>query len=134
MKKAFLILLAASSLLVSCSSSEETSGEGQATEEVMNKQQRVSKETFKAFLDGHKDEVQLVDVRTPEEYNAGTIDGAVNMDFYGADFQAQLESLDKEEPVMIFCKSGGRSGQTLEMMKEMGFKTVLELEGGYSNW
>lgn len=134
MKKVFLVLIAVSSLLVSCNSAEETSGEGQTTEEVMNKQQRVSKETFKSFLDSHKGEVQLVDVRTPEEYGAGTIDGAVNMDFYGADFQSQLATLDKEKPVMIFCKSGGRSGQTLEMMKGMGFTTVLELEGGYSNW
>lgn len=56
------------------------------------------------------------------------------MDFYGPNFASELESLDKDKPVMIFCKSGGRSGQTLEMMKEMGFSTVLELEGGYSGW
>lgn len=133
MKKVLLVLLAVSSIMISCGSSEEVSEE-QITEEVMNKQQRVSQEVFKAFLDENKEDVQLVDVRTPEEYNAGTIGGAVNMDFYGADFQAQLATLDKEKPVMIFCKSGGRSGQTLEMMKEMGFTTVLELEGGYSNW
>lgn len=133
MKKVLLILLAFSTIMISCDSSEEVSGD-QATQEVMNKQQRVSKEVFKAFLDENKGEVQLVDVRTPEEYNAGTIGGAINMDFYSADFQSQLATLDKEKPVMIFCKSGGRSGQTLEMMKEMGFTTVLELEGGYSNW
>lgn len=123
--------MALSLTVVSCGT--ESSGETQSMEEVMNKQQRVSKETFKSFLAENK-EVQLIDVRTPDEFHAGTIDGAKNMDFYGPDFHAQLESLDKEKPVMIFCKSGGRSGQTLDMMKEMGFTTVLELEGGYSNW
>ncbi|CAG5080336.1 rhodanese-like domain-containing protein [Parvicella tangerina] len=132
MKNFVIVLLALSTVFVACNNTD--SGEAASTEEVMNKQQRVSKATFKAFLDEHGDEVQLVDVRTPEEYGAGTIDGAKNMDFYGPNFASELESLDKDKPVMIFCKSGGRSGQTLEMMKEMGFSTVLELEGGYSGW
>lgn len=132
MKKIFVILFAATAFLVSCSNTDAT-GQVASTEEVMNKQQRVSKETFKAFLAENKD-VQLIDVRTAEEHNAGTIEGAKNMDFYGSNFKSQLESLDKDKPVMIFCKSGGRSGQTLDMMKEMGFSTVLELEGGYSGW
>lgn len=131
MKKILIALVMLNFLTTACGTSE--AAETQSIEEVMNKQQRVSKETFKAFLAENKD-VQLVDVRTPEEYNAGTIDGATNMNFNGPEFQSQLESLDKEKPVMIFCKSGGRSGQTLEMMKQMGFSTVLELEGGYSNW
>lgn len=132
MKKIILILLAVSSIVVSCNS--EGSGEAVPAEEMVNKQERVSQATFKAFLDENKSEVQLVDVRTPGEYDAGTIEGAINMDFNGANFTAQLESLDKSKPVMIFCKSGGRSGQTLKMMKGMGFSTVLELEGGYSGW
>jgi rhodanese-related sulfurtransferase len=132
--KNILALLIAAFVLVGCASAEGEEGAATSTTDAMNKQERVSKETFKSFLSENKGNVQLIDVRTPDEYAAGTIEGAKNMDFYGENFQADLESLDKEQPVMIFCKSGGRSGQTLEMMKEMGFSTVLELEGGYSGW
>ncbi len=131
--KKIVVLFFAAFMMVGCANSQEA-GEEVPTENLMNKQQRVSKATFKAFLSENKSEVQLVDVRTPEEYHAGAIDGAENMDFYSADFQSKLETLDKEKPVMIYCKSGGRSGQTLELMKEMGFSTVLELEGGFSGW
>lgn len=131
--KNILVLLISAMLMASCGTAQEE-GAAASTESLMNAQQRVSKEEFKTFLSENKGNVQLVDVRTQDEYVAGSIEGATNMDFYGADFKAQLETLDKEEPVMIYCKSGGRSGQTLEMMKDMGFKTVLELEGGYSGW
>lgn len=118
-------------MLGSCGNTESTPGH--STEQLMNKQQTVSKEDFKAFMEANEN-IQLVDVRTPEEYGAGSIEGAKNIDFYGSNFQAELSKLNKEEPVLIYCKSGGRSGQTLALLKEMGFKTVLDLDGGFSNW
>jgi rhodanese-related sulfurtransferase len=95
--------------------------------------QRVSREQFKQYLESNPT-VQLVDVRTASEYSSGKIGNAINYDFYGNEFKQQLEKLDKTSPVLIYCASGGRSGQTLEMMKTMGFTTVLELEGGYKGW
>ena len=56
------------------------------------------------------------------------------MNYYGTDFQEQLQSLDPTKPVFIFCKSGGRSSQALNKMVAMGFQEVYELEGGYSGW
>jgi rhodanese-related sulfurtransferase len=79
-------------------------------------------------------DVQLVDVRTPEEFNEGHIENAVNIDFMADDFDAKVVSLDKEKPVMVYCKSGGRSAKASARLKELGFKNITDLEGGISNW
>lgn len=127
----FAILISTS--VVSCAQSKSGTAPTEAEVKSLDgKVQRVTKEEFKAYMETNK--VQLVDVRTPDEFSAGNIKGSVNYDFYDADFQSKLETLDKTQPVMIYCKSGGRSSKALELMKTMGFKTVLELEGGFSNW
>lgn len=79
-------------------------------------------------------EVQLVDVRTPEEFNQGHIENAVNIDFMADDFDVKVGSLDKEKPVMVYCKSGGRSAKASARLKELGFKTITDLEGGFTEW
>ncbi len=78
---------------------------------------------------------QLVDVRTYEEYGAGFIDGAVNIDFYDKKFTDNLRSqLNVKFPTFVYCKSGGRSGKTAKQLLEMGFKDVYDLQGGYTAW
>ncbi|MBD3637897.1 MAG: rhodanese-like domain-containing protein [Crocinitomicaceae bacterium] len=94
---------------------------------------RVSKTEFKKQLNTLKD-VQLIDVRTPGEYQRGTIDGAINIDFMSSDFTSKISKLDKSKPTLIFCQSGGRSAKALYKFKQLGFEYVLELEGGYGNW
>ena len=79
-------------------------------------------------------EVQLVDVRTPEEFNEGHLENAINIDVTADDFDAKVASLDKEKPVMVYCKSGGRSARASARLKELGFKTITDLEGGITNW
>ncbi len=79
-------------------------------------------------------DVQLVDVRTPEEFSEGHIENAVNIDFMADDFDAKVASLDKEKPVMVYCKSGGRSAKASARLKELGFKSITDLEGGITNW
>ena len=79
-------------------------------------------------------DVQLVDVRTPEEFSQGHIENAVNIDFMADDFDAKVANLDKEKPVMVYCKSGGRSAKASARLKELGFKTITDLEGGITNW
>jgi thioredoxin len=79
-------------------------------------------------------EVQLVDVRTPEEFNGGYIKGAVNMNFNADDFAANIERLDKEKPVMVYCKAGGRSARAAEQLKKAGFKKIYDLDGGIMAW
>ena len=79
-------------------------------------------------------EVQLVDVRTPEEFNEGHIENAVNINFMSDDFDANVANLDKEKTVMVYCKAGGRSAKAAARLKELGFKAITDLEGGISNW
>ncbi|MCP9199969.1 rhodanese-like domain-containing protein [Gramella sp. GC03-9] len=80
-------------------------------------------------------EVQLVDVRTPGEFNQGAIENAQNLDFFNQKaFLAGLEKLDKNKPVYVYCKSGGRSQKAAQIMKKMGFSRIFDLEGGFSNY
>ena len=79
-------------------------------------------------------EVQLVDVRTPEEFSEGHLENAINIDVTADDFDAKVASLDKEKPVMVYCKSGGRSARASARLKELGFKNISDLEGGITNW
>lgn len=92
---------------------------------------QLAAQEFATAIDNDAD-VQLVDVRTAEEYEAGHIDGAVNYDWYG-DFNAQLANLDKSKEVFVYCLSGGRSGEAAADMRSKGF-TVIELKGGMMQW
>ena len=77
---------------------------------------------------------QLVDVRTPEEFGEGHIEGATNINYHDADFKSQLEQLNKEKPVFVYCRSGGRSGRSMKDFKDLGFKKVYDLKGGFNAW
>lgn len=77
----------------------------------------------------------IIDVRTDDEFSGGYIGGAVNIDFYmGNEFMSEIDKLDKSKSYFIYCKSGARSGQTCEIMKQKGFKKVYNLEGGILGW
>ena len=78
--------------------------------------------------------VQLIDVRTPEEYSEGYIKNAKNIDFYDDDFLTQMSELDKSKPIYVYCKSGGRSGSAAKKLKDAGYTKVYDLEGGVTNW
>ena len=81
-----------------------------------------------------KPTAQVVDVRTPQEVAAGVIEGSVALDFYSPDFKSNLNKLDKNAPVLVYCAVGGRSGNAMQLMKQMGFKEVYNLSGGYRAW
>lgn len=72
----------------------------------------------------------LLDVRTPSEFAAGHLDGALNVDFDNPTFTGEVQKLDKEKPYFVYCRSGNRSGQAITIMKNEGFKNISELEGG----
>lgn len=76
----------------------------------------------------------LLDVRTPEEFNAGTINGSINIDWNNADFPNQVNTLDKNKPVFVFCLAGSRSAEAASKMRSMGFTEVYELQGGMMQW
>jgi rhodanese-related sulfurtransferase len=75
----------------------------------------------------------LIDVRTPEEFNQEHIQNASNIDFYSDNFKEELSRLDKTKTYVIHCRSGGRSSQTLDIMRELGFREVYNM-GGIIQW
>lgn len=82
-----------------------------------------------------KKNVQLVDVRTPGEFKNGHIKNAKLINFFDKDFKTEiLKKIDKNKPVYVYCKSGGRSAKAAKMYKEAGFKKVFNLLGGFNAW
>ncbi len=76
----------------------------------------------------------LLDIRTPEEFAAGKIAGSQNIDFYAADFAAQLDRLDKDATYFVYCRSGNRSSLSMNTFADLGFSSVYEIDGGILNW
>jgi len=76
----------------------------------------------------------LVDVRTTSEIKQGYIKNAIFINFYDDDFNEQISMLDKNKPTIIYCQKGGRSLKTCQIMLDMGFSEVYNLEGGAYGW
>ncbi|TYA54337.1 rhodanese-like domain-containing protein [Formosa maritima] len=87
---------------------------------------------FKMQIDGK--EVQLIDVRTPEEFQENHIEDALNIDFYSEDFESEFNKLDKDQPVYMYCRSGYRSNQSALKLEKMGFTKIYDLDGGILNY
>ncbi len=92
---------------------------------------QLSPKEFQSFLN---EDIQLVDVRTPKEFDADHINYAENINFLSDDFLNSIDKLDKEKPVFIYCRSGKRSGKSVTDFQKVGFKKIYELEGGILNW
>ena len=75
--------------------------------------------------------IVLVDVRTPEEYGDGHLDNAVNINWYDPDFVKKFEAIDKNSPIYLYCKMGGRSMKAAKTLDALGYD-VTNLEGGYT--
>ncbi len=76
----------------------------------------------------------MLDVRTPKEVAEGHIANATNIDYFSPEFKAELAKLDKTRPVLVYCHSGRRSGNTMAALQEMGFSEVYNLETGIVGW
>jgi len=127
-----LISLLFSLSTLSCKGQEQKAAKVENVREVPQKVvHRVGVEDFKKELSA---DVQLVDVRTPEEYAAGHIENALNYNVNGPDFASQVAGLDKSKPVLLYCKMGGRSARAAKALEGMGFTTIYDLEGGYTDW
>ncbi|MEZ4875092.1 MAG: rhodanese-like domain-containing protein [Flavobacteriaceae bacterium] len=77
---------------------------------------------------------QLLDVRTEGEYLVSHLKNAQNICVTSDDFQEKAASLDKEKPVYVYCKGGGRSSKAAQILRDMGFTKVYDLQGGLKNW
>lgn len=78
-------------------------------------------------------DVKLLDVRTKEEFNEGHIANAQNL-VYDENFSEKIGKLDKEKPVIVYCKSGGRSEKCAQILKDSGFVKVYDIKGGITEW
>ena len=87
-----------------------------------------------AIQDAPPDDLVVLDVRTPQEFQEGHLEDATMIDFYRDDFRSQLESLDKDATYLLYCRSGNRSGQTRALMQELGFTDVADVSGGILAW
>lgn len=79
-------------------------------------------------------EAQIIDVRTPSEFENGHLLNALNINWQGSDFNSQVEQLDKSKPVFVYCQAGGRSTKASFALSKLGFKNIYNLDGGYMQW
>ena len=76
----------------------------------------------------------IIDVRTPQEFAEEYIENAINLDFRSETFRDELNQLDKNQTYLIYCRSGGRSGDALDIMAELNFREVYNMSGGINGW
>lgn len=76
----------------------------------------------------------VLDIRSPEEFAEGHIEGAVNVDFRQANFAAELANLDKDQTYLLHCHSGGRSSKSIKILEELGFTDIAHMKQGIQGW
>jgi len=127
MKKIIILLLTVSTL-ISC----ETKAQGKKGISNTSVIEKISVSKFNKSI--VKKDIQLVDVRTPQEYAQGHVSNAKNINLFDANFKNNLKQLDKNKAVFLYCRSGKRSAKASKILKELGFKKVYDLKGGYLAW
>ena len=75
---------------------------------------------------------ELIDVRTPAEFDAGHIAGAVDIDYEGSGFETAVKALDPSKTYFVYCRSGNRSGKATAIMQQDGIAHIYQLQGGIS--
>ena len=126
-----IVLLLVGLTVFSCGKMEKQASTNVTDEAIIS--EVVSADVFQRKLSETTNAV-ILDVRTPEEVADGYIEGAINIDFRSPDFQTKISELDKSVPYMVYCASGGRSGDAATLMKELKFKEVYDLKGGFKGW
>lgn len=97
-----------------------------------NRPARLPEEERSAIQDALASGARLVDVRTPQEFAAGHIKGAINIPV--SELPGSLSRLgDKQTPLVVYCQSGNRSGKAVSFLRQRGFKQVLDLKA-IANW
>jgi rhodanese-related sulfurtransferase len=81
-----------------------------------------------------KKDVVVLDVRTPEEFSKGHIEGAKHLNYHDPDFAVKLAALDKNKTYIVHCQAGGRSSKTIEIMKDKQFQSVMHMSEGFKGW
>ena len=86
------------------------------------------------FIDLEDSNYTLIDVRTQDEFDLGHIDSAINLDFYSDSFQNDILSLPKNETIVLYCRTNNRSTKTANILKENGYRDIIVIRGGITEW
>jgi rhodanese-related sulfurtransferase len=76
----------------------------------------------------------LLDVRTPKEFQAERIEGAVMVDYLSPSFRDEMTNFDREKTYLVYCRTGNRTKGALKVMRELGFRNLLHLADGITKW
>ena len=120
-KKITLLIIAFVLFLVGCSSNGTNS---------TRSYENISTDEAQSMI--AKKEVDIIDVRTPEEFASGHVPEAVNLPLQ--DLESRVFTLDKNKSYLIVCRSGNRSGQASEILVSKGFSHIYNMEGGMNQW
>ncbi|MEM8904749.1 MAG: rhodanese-like domain-containing protein [Actinomycetota bacterium] len=131
MRRTLLVLLGLTLVLVACGGDSSSDDAAPADAPGLR---LVSPDEGEVIRADPPEGLVVLDVRTPEEFAEGHLEDAVMLDFYEEDFAAQLAELDPDAPYLLYCRSGNRSGQTVELMRELGFTDVADVDGGILAW
>ena len=86
------------------------------------------------FIELQDSDYTLIDVRTQDEFDLGHINSAINLDFYSDTFKNDILSLPKNETIVLYCRTNNRSSKTATILKENGYRDVLVIKGGITEW
>ncbi|NND08420.1 MAG: rhodanese-like domain-containing protein [Saprospiraceae bacterium] len=118
MDKVWMVVLA---ITISCSASSQQNFEIISSDQL-------------GILEAEKDDLIFLDVRTPREVSAGHIKDALLIDFRSPKFTEEIKNLDRKRSYVVYCASGIRSNKAMQIMKDLGFKEVYDLSGGYKSY
>ncbi|MGB3182378.1 MAG: rhodanese-like domain-containing protein [Cyclobacteriaceae bacterium] len=139
MKKYLLLLLSLTLItMYGCGSKSTAEAEAKEVDMVAVLDAALSRIThvkapyFKAMLDKDTDP-HIVDVRTPQEFASGHLDGSVNIDISQPGFEEALKQLDKDRTIYVYCAAGGRSTRAAALLGAGGFE-VVNMQDGMTGW
>ena len=118
-------------VVLSCSSKPEVIQENSIPNSIIS--ETIDAENFQRKMKNVEGAI-ILDVRTPAEVADGIIEGAINIDFRNDDFKSKIDQLDKDGTYFVYCARGSRSRNAADLMKELNFKEVYDLQGGFSQW
>lgn len=124
-------------VLLACAPAFSFAAEAEAEAPVVNEtpaKELSAKEAAALIKNPPAEGLIIVDVRTPQEFAAGHIEGAKNMDYFGPQLERQLLQLNRQAPTLIYCNSGNRSAGALDIVRQMGFTKVYHLTKGIEEW
>ncbi len=99
-----------------------------------NGQSAVSVQEFQKKLQENTSKAQRIDVRTPQEFASGHLEGFLNFNISDPSFQDKISKLDKNKPVFVYCAVGGRSAAATRQLSSLGFTKIYDMRGGISAW